>query len=161
MQVDRRLQLLGLLDTLKKKLDISTFDKRLTLQKTVYISQEMGIPLGYSFGWYYYGPYSPGLTKDAFELNLVSPVGLCHISLPKTAINGVKKLVTEIDKLPKREEGYWFELLSSLHFMFRYAYPKTGSEKEAIQRLMRSKPRKFNKEDAERMFKILRKYKLV
>lgn len=162
MPVDRRLRLLRFLDIVKKPLDMSTFDKRLILQKIVYLSQEMDVQLGYGYGWYSHGPYSPDLTKNAFELsNLVGSIPLSDVSFEKSAIGGMKKLLAEVDQLPEREEGYWLELLSSLHFIFKYAHPKISSETEAIDRLTKSKPGKFDDEDAKQGFKILHKYKLV
>jgi len=161
MPGDRRLQLYRFLDTVGKPLDTSTFEKRLVLQKMVYVSQEMGVRLGYGFGWYYHGPYSPGLTKDAFELeNLAGSDRPSDIRLPETPIERVKKLLAEIDRLPNGE-GYWLELLSSLHFIYTYAYPKITSEEEAIERVMKSKPGKFDESDAKQGFKILHKYGLA
>lgn len=48
--------------------DMSTFNGRLTLQKTIYLLKSFGIDLGYVFAWYLHGVYSPELTKDGFEL---------------------------------------------------------------------------------------------
>jgi len=66
---------IGLALTLKElgvSSDISGFNSRLILQKTVYLLEEAGIRLGYSFSWYLRGPYSPGLTRDLYDLNASS-----------------------------------------------------------------------------------------
>lgn len=39
-------------------------DGRLRLQKTVYLLQAAGVPLGYDFKMLHYGPYSEGLRAD-------------------------------------------------------------------------------------------------
>lgn len=66
---------IGLALTLKElgvSSDVSGFNSRLILQKTVYLLEEAGIRLGYSFNWYLRGPYSPGLTRDLYDLNASS-----------------------------------------------------------------------------------------
>ena len=47
---------------------MSDFNSRLILQKTIYLMQEFGLNIGYPFSWYLRGPYSPNLTRDAYEL---------------------------------------------------------------------------------------------
>jgi len=54
------------LNALGQDLDLSSFDQRLILQKTIYLVQAANVDLGYSFHWYLRGPYSPALTRDAF-----------------------------------------------------------------------------------------------
>lgn len=44
------------------------FDDRLILQKVVYLLQESGLEMGYRYHWYLRGPYSTGLTDDAYFL---------------------------------------------------------------------------------------------
>ena len=56
------------LDALGQDLDLADFNRRLVLQKTVYLVQAAKVDLGYTFRWYLRGPYSPGLTRDAFSL---------------------------------------------------------------------------------------------
>lgn len=46
----------------------SDFNSRLILQKTVYLMQEFGLNIGYSFSWYLHGPYSPNLTRDTYTM---------------------------------------------------------------------------------------------
>ena len=59
-----------------KRLDLSTFQKRLALQKKIYLVQISGLDLRYRYNWYLHGPYCPSLTEDAFllkdELNSAS-----------------------------------------------------------------------------------------
>ena len=46
----------------------TNFETRLELQKTIYLLEEAGAKLGYSFGWYKHGPYSSSLADDAYRL---------------------------------------------------------------------------------------------
>lgn len=55
-----------------KKLDnfsMSTFNGRLTLQKTIYLMQSFGVYLGHNFSWYIRGPYSSHLASVGFALH--------------------------------------------------------------------------------------------
>ena len=56
-------------DALGLPLQIQTFEDRLIAQKTICLAQAAGIQLGYHFGWYLRGPYSPGLTRDLFSVS--------------------------------------------------------------------------------------------
>lgn len=48
--------------------DMDTFKGRLSFQKTVYLLQYFGVYLGYDFGWYIHGTYSPALTRAGFKI---------------------------------------------------------------------------------------------
>ncbi len=45
---------------------ISKFDDKIVIQKLVYLLQLKGIKLGFDYGLYVRGPYSPGLTKEIY-----------------------------------------------------------------------------------------------
>lgn len=51
--------------------DMDTFEGRLSLQKTVYLLQSFGVYLGYDFGWYIHGTYSPALTRAGFKIRAI------------------------------------------------------------------------------------------
>jgi len=63
-QIGMKLVLQGL----ELPLKLTTFDDRLVLQKAIYLAQAAGVDVGYGFKWYLKGPYSPGLTRDAFAV---------------------------------------------------------------------------------------------
>src|SRR5207253_11490502 len=63
-----RIELALVLHHLDVPIDLRTFSNRLNVQKKIYLAQIAGIDLGYRFGWYIRGPYSTGLTQDAFTL---------------------------------------------------------------------------------------------
>lgn len=44
-----------------------TFDDRLLSQKKIFLLQELGVDIGYSYNWYVRGPYSPDLTTYIFN----------------------------------------------------------------------------------------------
>jgi uncharacterized protein YwgA len=45
-----------------------TVERRLMLQKTVYLLQAFGMNLGYGYSWYRYGPYSQDLVSDSYQV---------------------------------------------------------------------------------------------
>ena len=53
---------------LGKDIDMDSFDEKLIVQKAVHISQHLGMPWGYEFGWYVRGMYSSQLTVDLYGL---------------------------------------------------------------------------------------------
>lgn len=57
------------LDELNVDPSIVTIDDRKRIQKAVYLAQASGVDLGYRYGWYLKGPYSPRLTRDYFALD--------------------------------------------------------------------------------------------
>jgi uncharacterized protein YwgA len=48
-------------------LDLGKFNHRIIAQKTVFLLQLKGLDMGYDFGMYLRGPYSPSLTQDLFD----------------------------------------------------------------------------------------------
>jgi len=46
---------------------LETISDRIKIQKLVYLAEVFGLDTGFSFTWYVYGPYSPGLTKVMFD----------------------------------------------------------------------------------------------
>src|SRR5205809_136660 len=67
--MDTRLIVLKLfLEELGVSPGIDTLDDRKRVQKAVYLGQRAGVDLGYRFGWYLLGPYSPALTRDYYSL---------------------------------------------------------------------------------------------
>jgi len=166
MTPDVRLALYSFLEALGQKVDLSTFEKRVFVQKIVYLAQEVGIGLGFRFGWYVHGPYSPTLAENAFKLeSLVRSADSCKIDLPKSTLNSdkieiVKELIEDVNRKQKTIE-YWLELLASAHFLCTYAYPKAKDEIEVTKRLEILKRETYGLNDVREAFDLLRKYELV
>ena len=47
----------------------NSFDERLLSQKKIFLLQELGVDIGYSYNWYIRGPYSPDLMAKGFMYN--------------------------------------------------------------------------------------------
>src|SRR5262245_54613820 len=118
------------LDALGHELDLSDFDLRLILQKTVYLIQASKVDLGYSFGWYLRGPYSPGLTRDAFALKAELAQGgdeLKDWKLEHPSLDRLAKLREAIQAIPPEMRARRLELLASVLFLVRTRQAK-GSD---------------------------------
>lgn len=154
--MERKIILGGLL---KRVIDynIDTFEGRLTLQKTVYLLQAFGLHLGYNFSWYLYGPYSPDLTKDAYEIKDI------YKDIPKMKFVNEEKerrfrefirfIHNFEDNLP-----YWLEILSSIHFLQKIMRYK--SKYGIIDMVVKKQPY-IKKEDCEKCWDILEKKGLL
>jgi uncharacterized protein YwgA len=113
---------------------VAKFQDRLRLQKTVYLLQAFGIYLGYNFNWYLYGPYSPGLTRDAFEvLPQMGRSSAVHFADQETErrFELFMKFLGD-----KKNDPQWLELVGSLH-MLRLMYGE--KRREAIFKKMAEK----------------------
>lgn len=48
--------------------DVHQFDDRLKMQKLVYFAKNHGLDAPYEYNLYRYGPYSPSLARDYYEI---------------------------------------------------------------------------------------------
>lgn len=65
--MNNRRKLIACLRELGVKIDIRLFEDRVLAQKIACLLQLKGIDLGYDFGLYVRGPYSPALTQDLYR----------------------------------------------------------------------------------------------
>jgi len=110
-----------ILDTLGIPNKVESFNQRKKIQKLIYLLKAWGVNLGYHYGWYLYGPYSPSLARDYFELETLTNLGekFEGQKLPEKIEQKITKLKTIINKPDgvELDEADWFELLSSIHFL--------------------------------------------
>ena len=130
------------LDELDIPASIETIDDRKKVQKAVYLGQLPGVDLGYRFGWYLKGPYSPSLTKDYFSLAEALTSG-DQATIGKQFSDSVRARLRSVLPLMQvpQETGLpledWLELVSSLHFLRKV---QALDENKAVEMLERSKP---------------------
>lgn len=115
--------------------EIATVDQRMEVQKAIYLTQCAGVPLGYSYGWYVKGPYSPTLTRDYYNLADETPENLSLKPAAEEKLNVIRGLMDEpIDGLERPQR---LELLASLHYLIK----RSGmSESAAKKQLATVKP---------------------
>jgi len=115
---------------------VEGFQNRLKLQKTVYLLQAFGIYLGYEYNWYLYGPYSPGLARDAYEvsprLGLLEPVRFADDET-EMRFQVFTEFLGEY-----KDDPQWLELVASLHMLNRVYEGK--NQKDIFRRMAKKQP---------------------
>ena len=126
--------LAGILKRVYKKIDMSSFQNRLKIQKSVYLLQAWGINLDYDFNFYLQGPYSTELTKDAFQMPDFTSIDVFRF--PDEATE--KKLEEFIEFIePHKDDIEWLKIAASLHLLNKLY--STQSKQEIIKRLVNLK----------------------
>ena len=124
----------------------------------MYLAQDIGLPLGYGFGWYIHGPYSPDLTSVAYQVVPEGIDSIGHVELTpryKGMIDKVNKL--EYSSHHKQIMGnvQWYELLASIAYMFR-----AGNEtKDAVARAVNDAKPHFSEELVKEAYDIYMDFK--
>jgi uncharacterized protein YwgA len=141
--MDTRLVALKLfLDELQIPTDIETVDDRKRVQKAVYLGQLSGVDLGYRFGWYLMGPYSPALTKDYYGLAEAIASGDRDFE-DKELQEPIQDRLRSVLPLMEVPNGVslsqedWLELVSSLHYLRKV---RRCSDDETMEILEKEKP---------------------
>lgn len=139
----RQIVLKLFLDALGIPSDIDTVNDRKRVQKAIYLGQLTGVDLGYRFGWYLKGPYSPSLTRDYFALEEALASGdrdQDDKELDKSIIRKLRKALPLME--PPQEvhlsQEDWLELVSSLHFLREV---QGLNSKDSVATLKREKTR--------------------
>lgn len=139
----RKIALRLIMDRLQLKID--RFVDRLALQKSIYLLQIMGLDLRYHYSWYLRGPYSPELTRDAFEIseyrNPIQEVAKRY-ELSQHAIETLDAFTKLAVKCRPRdiEQARWLECLASLHYLVLNTGLADTTFESAFKELVRRKP---------------------
>lgn len=96
-----------------------SFDNRIIAQKKIYLLQELGIDIGYSYNWYLRGPYSPDLTTYIYNnIDMLKDQQFSDVKLTdkaQVAINTVNGFASS--KPSSLSVASWYELLASIHYI--------------------------------------------
>lgn len=140
--------------------------QRLKLQKTIYLLQAYGMPLGYGFSWYRYGPYSQDLVYDAYRVlgpeknkyaQATNSWKFSESSLKR--FREFKSICSNVLNDPEK-----LELLASVDFIRKTWYPE--SNRSEIARLFKKHKTRFfdgnpiQDVDIERAFDLCGKLKI-
>jgi hypothetical protein len=131
-----------LLDAVSIPSQIRTVADRKRVQKAIYLIQLTGVDLGYQYGWYLMGPYSPALTRDYYDLaaaldegdDATGDVALRGPVLER--LDAVKKLM-DVPNYCDLDQPSWLELVASVHYLQK---TRGLSEAAANEELAKSKP---------------------
>jgi uncharacterized protein YwgA len=155
----RQIALKLVLNELGMNQSMDSFDERLTLQKTIYLLQQMGVHLGYQFSWYIRGPYSRDLTADAFS-NLGSelPEGWILDGKQKEKLTRAKGFLSNVAaSSPKARE---FEKLASVLFLVK-THQAPADNSESITARMTAAGKDFSREEVDDALRVLREHELI
>ena len=136
--------------------DMSSFDGRLTLQKSVYLLQAFGVYLGYRFSWYIRGPYSTRLASAGFALQGVYedlPTGTFHSKQIQSRFRQFLDFMGD-----KRHDPDRLEILASIHFL-RNVHKRMTKPK--ILTKVENKQSYFTREDCEKGWGELEEWGLI
>lgn len=134
-------------------LSVETFDDRLILQKAVYLLQQAQVHLGYRFRWYIRGPYSTGLTEDAFHVADLPDNGMSELG--KWELDDVSKgRIARLrdwfaGKTNKQEFAKNLELLASVLFLI-VTQQAVASDSQGISTILKANDKPFETEDVVR-----------
>lgn len=149
------------LDALGVPKQVKTFSDRLAMQKSIYLSQEFGINLGYFFRWYLHGPYSPSLSRDAYELvDAIKEIReeAINYSLDKTSLDKIKKIRQTLIKSTKSTSqeilARKLELLASVRYL-QTRFNMSGKSVTEVTKGLIHHGKNFNKKDVKSATNIL------
>lgn len=144
-------------------------------QKIIYFLEENGIPLGYSYRWWIYGPYSRELDIDLRLLIFENKVDYItsqipyilikknsnEILLPHTIKNKIDSILSELNTISNNMEPLKLELAASIHFILN-TLELTETEKinEVKKIIKRRKNEKFTDNEIQDMYYKLKNSKL-
>ncbi|RLI98737.1 MAG: hypothetical protein DRP08_07895 [Candidatus Aenigmatarchaeota archaeon] len=164
--MSRSWKLMWLLNRVDPDFSMKTFNDRKKFQKIVVLAQELDIPLGYGFGWYKHGPYSSSLADDGFTIDQVPRdswsefINLADMKEFESRADSLEKLIERaVSEIQGLDETQILELLASLVFLARHAYPRLQKKEDAIEALKAYKS--FTPTQMELAWEILKDARLV
>ena len=134
-------EITALFDQLGVELSLDSFDERKKIQKLVYLSEALGVDMGFTFTWYIWGPYSPDLTKVMFDKERGTS---SNFKTSSGILNKIAKLKNMLGVDIESSDN--LELIASLHYIFSIAKTTEISEKNALELFYAEKPQ-FTKEE--------------
>lgn len=167
MSFEDRFRVQKCLLLLDEDVDMSTLNKRIEFQKTIYLLKAFGINLNYYFSWYLRGPYSTTLADDGYALHSLEPESRLElandvdIDSDTDSIRKMKNFIEDLRvALNAKSESSRLELAASLHFLSHYTLNGVGGFERAYQQLSYHKPR-FRKQEALRVWRLMEQHDLV
>lgn len=119
--------------------DYSDFEKRMKMQKAVYLLQEMGVPMGeYGFRWYLHGPYSQDLQDDMYEENLRSREGAAIPLDYQAEVSRLREVLTAV-RPAVYSDADWAECLGSMYYLQKHNLSSKAKPEDVIGKLRECK----------------------
>jgi uncharacterized protein YwgA len=130
-----------------------SFDSRIISQKKIFLLQEMGIDIGYSYNWYIRGPYSPDLANYIYDnLDMLKDHDFSAYKLSNAA-KGAIDTINDLEETKPQNLTVvsWYELLASVLYIIR-----KWNKENPYETLIKYKP-KYTKTDYDAAIIQLRK----
>lgn len=96
-------------DVLNWEFNLDEFDDRFRLQKYVYFARAFGLDVPYEYNIYRYGPYSPTLAEDYYEISSGGNSNRVFENFD----------AKEFEELVNNRENDWLEIAATIHKMER------------------------------------------
>lgn len=113
---------------------VDSIEHRVEAQKLVFLAQQLGVGLGYSYNWYVKGPYSPSLTKSYYSAEwALGEESLAKFKLTEATEQAVQKILTAKGACPPALSAWrWLELLASVAYLKKVSCLTDEKAKERI-----------------------------
>jgi uncharacterized protein YwgA len=137
------------LDALAIRFSLDTFTDRMALQKVIYLCQAASVHLGYRYNWYLRGPYSPDLTRDAFDLKAKQGSGFDDTagwSLDGASLQRLQELRPLWESQPESSRPRWLELLASVLFL-KQSYDGRNQDLAGLRGILRRNEKHFTEDE--------------
>lgn len=136
--------------------DMSKFEGRLILQKTVYVLKSFGVDLGYGYGWFLHGTYSPKLAQMGLKLeNKMDNIPDIKVKFTDDVIQ--KKYNDFVDFVrDKKDDVCLLEICASICYLNKMKFTKAE-----ILNVVENKKPKFTRERCIKMWDELEKYGVI
>lgn len=163
MVSERGLKLIPFLKEFNIELKVSGLESRLIMERMVYFLQEFGAKISYTFGWYVFGPYSTQLIDEVHEMSYDKKV--YEMKIPelgekdKKVVKKCKEFIKDLIGEDKEQER-WLHLACVIHFLNKYYHEHLEDVESFGKMFSKFEPNKYQLNEIERAWKILKKHKL-
>jgi uncharacterized protein YwgA len=118
----------------RDKIRLDTIGERIIIQKLVLICQKMGFNIGdYDYGWYVHGPYSTGLTVDAYKLS-VSGKDFATYKFAPEEHEKIERITQAFRQEIKEMDSVKFELYGSIAFCIHNGLKDNEEIRKEVER---------------------------
>ena len=129
---------------------MTTFDRRKTAQKLVYLMATFGVTFPFDFTWYLHGPYSPLLTQVLYDVTRAGKFLESNYSMSKQDADRLESLRSFLGGDLSASDA--LELIVSIHFILSLSRPEDIPDTEALRILRERKPF-FSEKEVDRCYR--------
>jgi uncharacterized protein YwgA len=148
--------LTGILKRIGNYDGMDEFNKRLVLQKTIYLLQSFDLYLGYKFSWYIHGPYCTELTRDGYNIPEIDDDTQITVFSSHEDENRFSQFLDFLGE--NKNNPDWLEIIASIRFL-KEINPQM--EKEKILDIVVNKQEYFEMNDCINAWEYLKEWGLI